>query len=92
MSRPETVNVPKPMKLRACPWCGWRSTTLWVFFDGVIGPHKKKPTEYSIHCNHCGFASKKSRFRWRTRWFWNHGNHQLRLRKGRKYHIYGQEF
>lgn len=73
------------MKLRACPWCGWRSVTL-VVYDG-------SPKLYSIRCNHCGYASRKSRFKWRTKWFWNNKNHvPAQLKKKRRYHIYGNEF
>lgn len=77
-------------KIKACPWCGWRNTTLWNYFDGRIDVKHQKPTEYSIHCNHCGYASKKSRFKWRTKWYWNHANVQFLKRK--RYHIYGREF
>lgn len=76
-----------PLKLKACPWCGWRAATLMVFDLG-----KKKM--YSIKCNHCGFASKKSRFVKQTQYFWNHSNNPVvPIRKERKrYHIYGREF
>lgn len=77
------------MKLRACPWCGWRSMTLIV----LDGTPVKKPTEYYIRCNHCGLASRKSHFKWRTRWSWNHMNNSIApTRKERRYHIYGREY
>lgn len=79
----------KKMKLRACPWCGWFSTTL-VILDGTS---VKKPTEYYIRCNHCGFSSRKSRFKWHTKWSWNHMNNPIApTKKERRYHIYGREF
>ena len=49
----------------------------WSVLHG--GPHLRdwRTKEYFFHCNHCGFSSKKSRLKWRARWFWNH----CRLRK-----------
>ena len=77
------------MKLRACPWCGWRANTLMV----LDGSSVNKPTQFYILCNHCGFTSRKSRFKRRTQWMWNHANNPVApTRKERRYHIYGQEF
>lgn len=76
------------MKLRACPWCTWKSQTLMVLDGG-----SKRKTEYYIHCNHCGLESRKSRFKRITQWFWNHANNPIApTRKERRYHIYGREF
>lgn len=76
------------MKLRACPWCTWKSQTLMVLDGGA-----KRKTEYYIHCNHCGFESRKSRFKRIAQWFWNHANNPVApTRKERRYHIYGREF
>lgn len=79
------------MRLKACPWCGWRAQTLWTYFDGRIEPKKRKSTEYSIHCDHCGYASKKSRSKRLTAWYWNHMNNPFKKNR-RRYHIYGEEF
>lgn len=76
------------MKLKACPWCGWRSVTLMTLNGG-------KHTDYYIHCNHCGLESKKSRFKWLTRYFWNHLNNPVaptKRERKKRYHIYGQEY
>lgn len=71
------------MKLKPCPWCGWRSVTIRTY-EG-----KDEPDEYSILCNHCGFQSRKSRYIWRTKWAWNHRND---MHERKKYHLYGREY
>ena len=61
--------------------------------DGSGRRRQKRKTEYYIHCNHCGFESRKSRFKRITQWFWNHANNPVApTRKERRYHIYGREF
>ena len=76
------------MKLRACPWCTWKIQTLMVLDGG-----SKRKTEYYIHCNHCGFESRKSRSKRITQWFWNHANNPVApTRRERRHHIYGREF
>lgn len=71
-----------PLKLKACPWCGWYLTS-FVIFD-----RKQKPLKYHVACLHCGFEAKESRFRWRSRYLWNH----TKPLKKKGYHIYGREF
>ncbi len=77
-------------KLKPCPWCGWRSIAPWMVLHGEPQLKGWKAREYFFHCNHCGFSSKKSRLKWRARWFWNHC--RLRRTTERRYHIYGREF
>lgn len=69
------------MKLKDCPLCGWKGTGV-LAYSGTDDRH-------SVLCSHCGYQSRKSRFRRTAKLAWNRENSR---HEKKRYHLYGREY